>query len=124
MPKIYVKIDGMHCSHCENVIKNTLLSINNIKDVSFYNYIACITYSGYLSKKKVIKSINDIGYITNDAYISDNINDLKDNIKLYEFILISFFIVFCFLFFIRFLGIIYLMLYQKLIVVYLILCYL
>lgn len=52
MPKIYVKIDGMHCSHCENVIKNALLSINNIKDVSFYNYIACITYSGYLSKKE------------------------------------------------------------------------
>lgn len=96
MPKIYVKIDGMHCSHCENVIKNALLSINNIKDVSFYNYIACITYSGYLSKKKVIKSINDIGYITNDTYISDNINDLKDNIKLYEFILISFFIVILF----------------------------
>ena len=46
MPKIYVKIDGMHCSHCESVIKNNLLSINNIKDVSFYNYIACITYSG------------------------------------------------------------------------------
>lgn len=55
MPKIYVKIDGMHCSHCENVIKNTLLSINNIKDVSFYNYIACITYSGYLSKKKLLR---------------------------------------------------------------------
>lgn len=55
MPKIYVKIDGMHCSHCESVIKYTLLSINNIKDVSFYNYIACITYSGYLSKKKLLK---------------------------------------------------------------------
>lgn len=96
MPKIYVKIDGMHCSHCENVIKNTLLFINNIKDVSFYNYIACITYTGYLSKKKIIKSINEIGYITNDTYISDNINDLKDNIKLYEFILISFFIVILF----------------------------
>lgn len=89
MPKIYVKIDGMHCSHCESVIKNNLLSINNIKDVSFYNYIACITYSGYLSKKRIIKTINDSGYITSNEYISNNINELKDNIKLYEFILIS-----------------------------------
>ncbi len=96
MPKIYVKIDGMHCSHCESVIKNNLLSINNIKDVSFYNYIACITYSGYLSKKSIIKTINDSGYITSDEYISNNINELKDNIKLYEFILISLCIVILF----------------------------
>lgn len=96
MPKIYVKIDGMHCSHCESVIKNNLLSINNIKDVSFYNYIACITYSGYLSKKRIIKTINDSGYITSNEYISNNINELKDNIKLYEFILISLCIVILF----------------------------
>lgn len=96
MPKIYVKIDGMHCSHCESVIKNNLLSINNIKDVSFYNYIACITYSGYLSKKNIIKTINDSGYITSNEYISNNINELKDNIKLYEFILISLCIVILF----------------------------
>ncbi len=97
MPKIYVKIDGMHCSHCESVIKNNLLSINNIKDVSFYNYIACITYSGYLSKKRIIETINDSGYITSNEYISNDINDLKDNIKLYEFVLISLCIVILFL---------------------------
>ena len=31
MKNIYVKIEGMHCSHCEDTIKNVLLNIKILK---------------------------------------------------------------------------------------------
>mgnify|MGYP003366659670 FL=1 len=33
MKNIYVKIDGMHCTHCEDTIRGSLLKISNIKNV-------------------------------------------------------------------------------------------
>lgn len=30
MKSIYVKIKGMHCSHCENTIRNELLKIDGV----------------------------------------------------------------------------------------------
>lgn len=36
----------MHCTHCENTIKITLLKIPNIKNVEFDGFIACIDYVG------------------------------------------------------------------------------
>ena len=89
MKNIYIKIEGMHCSHCEDTIKNVLLNIKNIKKVEFDGFIACITYKGKLTKEKIIKTILDTGYITKEEYISEDIKILKDNIKLKEFILIT-----------------------------------
>lgn len=98
MNKIYVKIDGIHCDHCISTITSNLLKINNIKEVSISNNIATITYLGTINNKDIINIINDIGYITKDNYISNNINDLSDNIKLKEFIIITLIIIFIFLF--------------------------
>lgn len=89
MKKIYIKIDGMHCTHCENTIRTSLLKINNISSVEFDGFIACVTYIGKLNKEEIKKAIIDRGYITKDEYISEDIKKLKDNIKLKEFLLIS-----------------------------------
>lgn len=89
MKKIYVKIDGMHCSHCENTIREILLTIPNIRSVEFDGYIASITYTGKINKEEIKRVIIDKDYITKDEYISENVDDLKDNIKLKEFLLIS-----------------------------------
>lgn len=89
MKKIFIKIEGMHCSHCEDTIKNALLKIKNIKQVEFDGFIACVCYTGNLNKDKLIKTILDNDYITKEEYISDDIETLKDNIKLKEFIFIS-----------------------------------
>lgn len=88
MKKVYVKIEGMHCSHCEETVKKALLNIRDIKKVEFDGFIACITYEGKINKEAIIKAITDKDYFTKEEYISDDINTLKDNIKLKEFLVI------------------------------------
>lgn len=94
MKKIYVKIDGMHCAHCEDTIRTSLLKISNISSVEFDGFIACVDFVENLNKEEIKKAIIDKGYITKDEYISEDIKKLKDNIKLKEFLLISFIIIF------------------------------
>lgn len=88
MKKLYVKIDGIHCDNCVNKITKSLLKIKNIENVKIIRNIAHIEYKGKLNKEEIIKTITDLDYITNEEYISDNLNDIDTKIKLYEFILI------------------------------------
>lgn len=98
MKKIYIKIDGIHCINCENTIKYALMSDKNIKRVSFDGFIAVVTCENNLREESLIKFINDLGYYTRRDYISDNIDDLKSNIKLKEFVIILLsIVVICFL---------------------------
>ena len=89
MKQIYIKIEGMNCSHCEMTIRNTLLEIKNILEVEFDGNIACLKYKGKLDKNKLINAILDKDYITKEEYISEDIRKLKSNIKLKEFIIIT-----------------------------------
>lgn len=89
MKKLYVKIDGIHCDHCITTITNQLLKNNKIKDVVISSNIATISYIGNLTNEEIIDSITEIDYITKDRYISSDINDLNDNIKLKEFLFIT-----------------------------------
>lgn len=88
MKNIYVKIDGIHCHNCEEKIKNKLLENKKIKQVKIDSSIAHITYSGKISNTSIIKMITDLGYITKDEYISDDLKTIDTNIKLKEFIII------------------------------------
>ena len=98
MKKIYIKIDGIHCINCENTIKYALMSDKNIKRVSFDGFIAVVTCENNLREESLIKFINDLGYYTRRDYISDNIDDLKSNIKPKEFVIILLsIVVICFL---------------------------
>ena len=98
MKKIYIKIDGIHCINCENTIKYALMSDKNIKRVSFDGFIAVVTCENNLREESLIKLINDLGYYTRRDYISNNIDDLKSNIKLKEFVIILLsIVVICFL---------------------------
>lgn len=98
MKKIYIKIEGMHCINCENTIKYALMSDKNIKRVSFDDFIAVVTCEDKFHEESLIKVINDLGYYTRREYISDNIEVLKDNIKLKEFFIIFLsIIIVCFL---------------------------
>ena len=98
MKKIYIKIDGIHCINCENTIKYALMSDKNIKRVSFDGFIAVVTCENNLREESLIKLINDLGYYTIRDYISNNIDDLKSNIKLKEFVIILLsIVVICFL---------------------------
>lgn len=88
MKKVYVKIEGIHCSNCINIISNELLKNKKIKDVSINGDIATISYTSKLEKKEIIDSILSIDYITNEEYISDNIKDIDSKVKFFDFIII------------------------------------
>ena len=89
MNKKYVKIEGIHCSHCIDTITNEFKKNKKIKKIIIKNNIAHITYNGNLTNKEIIKTINEIDYFTKEEYISDDLKTIDDKIKLKEFIIIS-----------------------------------
>ena len=91
---IYVKIDGISCDNCRNKIKNELLKISEVNEVNITKNIKKITYIDKIDTEEIIKTINYLGYLTKNSYISQNINDIDNNIKLKEFILILSVIIF------------------------------
>lgn len=94
--KVYVKIEGISCSHCLDTIETNLLKEKNIIKVESQNNIAIIEYVGKLEKKKIIKLINSLGYLTQESYISDDISLLSDKVKPVEIIIILLIIILVF----------------------------
>lgn len=88
MKKLYVKIEGIHCAHCESKIETELLKNKKIKEMKINKNIASISYSGTLSHKEIIDTITKIGYFTKDEYISEDLKAIDSNIKLKEFMII------------------------------------
>ena len=84
MKNKYVKIEGIHCNHCIDLITNELLENKNIKEVKIKNNIAYIKYEKKLNNKELIKIINELDYITKEEYISDNLKDIDNKIRLKE----------------------------------------
>ena len=84
----YVKIDGIHCEHCIEVITSELLKNKNIKKVVIKNNIAHITYEDKLTNKEIINTIKRIDYFTKEEYISDNLKNIDSKIQFKEFIII------------------------------------
>lgn len=94
--KVYVKIEGISCSHCLDTIETNLLKEKNIIKVEFQKNIVIIEYVGKLEKKKIIKLINSLGYLTQESYISDDISLLSDKVKPVEIIIILLIIILVF----------------------------
>lgn len=88
MKKIYVKIKGIHCSHCIDTIRKSLLEISNIKSIEFDGFIACISYQGKIETKKIVENILKCDYITKEEWISDCKEDLKKEVTIKEFIVL------------------------------------
>ena len=88
MKKLYVKIKGIHCSHCIDTIRKSLLEISNIKSIEFDSFIACISYQGKIEKKKIVENILKCDYITKEEWISDCKEDLKREVTIKEFIVL------------------------------------
>lgn len=89
MKKIYVRIEGIHCNHCEEKITKALLKNKKIKKVEIKNNIAYIQYQGKINNNEVIDIITKLDYVTTSEYISDNLKDLDNKIELKESIIIT-----------------------------------
>ena len=90
----YVRIDGIHCKHCIEIITNELMKNKKIKEVKIKRNIAYISYDKKLSIEEIIDSINELDYFTKEEYISDNLKDVDTRIKAKEFLIIFAFIIF------------------------------
>lgn len=88
MKKLYIKIKGIHCSHCVGTIRKSLLEISNIKSIEFDGFIACISYQGKIEAKKIVENILKCDYITKEEWISDCKEDLKREVTIKEFIVL------------------------------------
>lgn len=88
MQKIYARIEGIHCVHCEEKITQELLKNKKIQDVKIIDNIAHIVYKGPLEKKEIIDAILGIDYITKEEYITDDLKAIDTKIKLKEFLII------------------------------------
>lgn len=88
MNKIFVKIEGIHCSHCEEKIKKKLKQNRKIKEVDIKRHIAEISYEGKLKNQEIINAIHEIDYETKNEFISTSRKSLDDTIQLKEFLII------------------------------------
>ncbi len=88
MKTVYVKIEGVYCDHCIQMITHELKKIKNVKDISIQHHIATITYDKKISHTDIIDSINGLDYFTKEEYISENIKDLDQRISISRFLYI------------------------------------
>ena len=93
MKKIYLKAEGMQCGHCYSKIINLLKSFKNIKNVSYTKNIFTITYENNIDKEAIISKINDIGYMTNLSFFSEDLSSLKNTKNLQEFLIVTLIII-------------------------------
>lgn len=90
MNKLYMKIDGIFCDHCKEVITKALMQDSTVQEVKIKNDIACMSCNGKPNYNKLIKRINDLGYRTKREYISDKQGKLRQGVRLPEFLIILF----------------------------------
>ena len=64
MNEVILKVQGMHCTGCENRIKNALENIENIETVeaNSKDNIVTISYKNDLSINEIKTIIEDLGF--------------------------------------------------------------
>jgi len=65
MKKIQLKIKGMHCVSCENLIKESILELNGVKNakVDYTTEKATIEFDNKKTDvRNILKTIKNIGY--------------------------------------------------------------
>jgi len=63
--KIQLKIKGMHCVSCENLIKESILELNGVKDakVDYTTEKATIEFDNTKTDvRNILKTIKNLGY--------------------------------------------------------------
>ena len=89
MKKIYIKIDGMMCTHCYQTVSKIIQSDFNVKKVKINRNIATVWYENEINIENIIEEINKKGYVTKKEYVSKEKSKIDDNVDFLEFILIA-----------------------------------
>ena len=68
MKKIYIKIDGMMCSHCTGRVSQVLNAIDGVSaEVSLEDKAAYLTLSADVADDVLIKAVTDAGYTVTEV---------------------------------------------------------
>ena len=64
MENMTLKVEGMHCSGCENRVKNALISLNGITTVaaSFENKTVSVAFNLPATFETIKNKIEDLGF--------------------------------------------------------------
>ncbi len=89
MKKIYIKIDGMMCTHCYQTVIKIIQKDFNVRKVKINRNIATVLYENEINIENIVEEINKNGYITKKEYISKDKSKISDSVNLLEFILIA-----------------------------------
>ena len=104
MKKKYVRIEGIHCQHCIDLISSELKNHKLITNVSNHHNVFLIDYKGNLNNSDIIKIVTDLGYITSDDLISEQLKDVDSYTKIAELFIILFIILVVWFLIYKFLG--------------------
>ena len=89
MKKIYIKIDGMMCTHCYQTVIKIIQNDFNVKKVKLNRNIATVWYENEINTENIIEEINKKGYITKKEYVSKDKSKIDGSMNLLEFTLIT-----------------------------------
>lgn len=81
MKKLYIRIEGMTCSHCEETIRKALLQNDGIKEVTYDHKVAEITYEGTIDKDTLKDQIQSAGYYTKKEWMVEQKETFKKTIS-------------------------------------------
>ena len=60
MKKIYIKIDGMMCTHCYQTVSKIIQSDFNVKKVKINRNIATVWYENEINIENIIEEIIEV----------------------------------------------------------------
>ena len=84
--RLYVRVDGMYCAHCEQTVALALRALDGVQQVSFQQNIACICGASLPSAQTVADVIRAAGYETDEKHISASRRKAARNIRWYEMV--------------------------------------
>ena len=87
---VFVRIRGIQCRHCVEVLTEGLSRLDGVKEVSIQNNVAWITADPPPSAEDIVAAVKSLGYDTDRTLISDRLQDLSGRLHPAEFLLIFF----------------------------------
>lgn len=85
----YVRIEGIHCPHCVDLLQRALSALEGVESARITRNIACLTGPALPEAEEIVRTVNDLGYETRAEWISTDRRELGSGIRWGELLLIA-----------------------------------
>lgn len=89
LPKKYVRIEGIHCPHCVDLLQRALSSPEGVESVRITRNIACLTGPALPEDDQIVGIVTGLGYETRAQWIGADRKSLGSGIRWGELLLIA-----------------------------------